>query len=282
VKQVSTTASQNKRQNRPKSADGHRARKRFGQNFLHDTGIIRRIIAAIHPQATDNMVEIGPGKGALTSLLLERLDQLQVVELDRDLIPLLEQQFPNPEKLIIHQADALKFDFQTLGTVDKPLRIVGNLPYNISTPLLFHLLHYHELIKDMHFMLQLEVVKRLAAQPGNKNYGRLSAMTQYFCDVEHLFDVPPEAFNPAPKVTSAIVCLRPRPPRIVAKNLQTLEDVLRNAFNQRRKTLRNTLKNLFDSEQLDALATDINIDLSQRPEKLGIDDFVMISNALAS
>lgn len=282
MKQVSTTASQNKRQNRPKSADGHRARKRFGQNFLHDTGIIRRIIAAIHPQATDNMVEIGPGKGALTSLLLERLDQLQVVELDRDLIPLLEQQFPNPEKLIIHQADALKFDFQTLGTVDKPLRIVGNLPYNISTPLLFHLLHYHELIKDMHFMLQLEVVKRLAAQPGNKNYGRLSAMTQYFCDVEHLFDVPPEAFNPAPKVTSAIVCLRPRPPRIVAKNLQTLEDVLRNAFNQRRKTLRNTLKNLFDSEQLDALATDINIDLSQRPEKLGIDDFVMISNALAS
>ena len=276
------TRTQNKGQSRQKPANGHRARKRFGQNFLHDTGVIRRIIAAIHPQATDNMVEIGPGKGALTSLLLERLDQLQVVELDRDLIPLLEQQFPNPEKLTIHQADALKFDFQTLGTADKPLRIVGNLPYNISTPLLFHLLHYHELIKDMHFMLQLEVVKRLAAQPGNKNYGRLSAMTQYFCDVEHLFDVPPEAFNPAPKVSSAIVCLRPRPPRIVAKNLQTLEDVLRNAFNQRRKTLRNTLKNLFDAKQLDALAAQINIDLSQRPEQLGIDDFVKISNALES
>ena len=264
----------------------HRARKRFGQNFLTDTYVIKRIIGSVHPLAADNLVEIGPGKGALTGELLHALDHLNVIELDRDLIPLLQQQFSNNDKLQIHQGDALKFDFQQLASSDRPLRVVGNLPYNISTPLLFHLLSYKQLIKDMHFMLQLEVVKRLAAQPGNKTYGRLSVMTQYYCDIDNLFEVPPSAFSPAPKVTSAIVRLRPKQPVLAADSLSTLDTLLKNTFGQRRKTLRNTLKNLLDSEGFEQLKThlehnkQLDFDLGQRPEELSVNSFVTLSNII--
>lgn len=264
----------------------HRARKRFGQNFLTDTHVIKRIISAIHPLAADNLVEIGPGKGALTTELLQPLDQLNVIELDRDLIPLLKQQFSASNKLQIYQGDALKFDFQQLASSDRPLRVVGNLPYNISTPLLFHLLSYQQLIKDMHFMLQLEVVKRLAAQPGSKTYGRLSVMTQYYCQIDNLFEVPPSAFSPAPKVTSAIVRLRPIQPELVADSLSTFDALLKNTFGQRRKTLRNTLKNMLDSEVFEQLKARLeqtdqfDFNLGQRPEELSVNNFVTLSNII--
>ncbi|NOY62622.1 MAG: 16S rRNA (adenine(1518)-N(6)/adenine(1519)-N(6))-dimethyltransferase RsmA, partial [Gammaproteobacteria bacterium] len=189
----------------------HRARKRFGQNFLHDGHVIARIVAAVRPRPGQQIVEIGPGQGALTEPLLDAAGELDVVELDRDLIPLLEQRFNAQQTLRIHQADALKFDFSTLrgDCADAALRVVGNLPYNISTPLLFHLLSFSGLIKDMHFMLQKEVVDRLAAQPGGGDYGRLSVMMQYHCQVERLFVVKPGSFTPVPKVDSAIVRLTP-------------------------------------------------------------------------
>lgn len=273
------------------SKPAHRARKRFGQNFLNDTYVIKRIIAAVHPLPEDNLVEIGPGKGALTGELLQKLDSLNVIELDRDLVPILQQRFSSEadSKLAIHQADALKFDFRQLASDDRPLRVVGNLPYNISTPLLFHLLTYHQLIKDMHFMLQLEVVKRLAAQPGSKTYGRLSVMTQYYCRIDNLFEVPPSAFSPAPKVTSAIVRLQPQKPELPAECLDTLDSLLKNTFGQRRKTLRNTLKNMLDSdifeqltEQLELLKAQdkLDFDLTQRPEQLCVNSFVALSNII--
>ena len=188
----------------------HQARKRFGQNFLHDQGIIRHIVACIRPKADQKIVEIGPGLGAITEHLLATTGHLDVVELDRDLLPHLRISFASYGKnLRIHEADALKFDFASLSTDAELLRIVGNLPYNISTPLIFHLLSYTNLIADMHFMLQKEVVLRLAADAGTNNYGRLSIMAQYFCRVDSLFEVPPEAFDPRPKVYSAIVRMAP-------------------------------------------------------------------------
>jgi 16S rRNA (adenine1518-N6/adenine1519-N6)-dimethyltransferase len=190
---------------------GHQARKRFGQNFLHDPGVIERIIRAINPGPDDSIIEIGPGLGALTEEILAVNPGLQVVELDRDLIPVLRTKFFNYPEFRIHEADALKFDFSQL-MVDRPLRIIGNLPYNISTPLIFHLLGQAGVVQDMHFMLQKEVVQRMAAVPGDNNYGRLGIMTQYFCKVQPLFDVGPGAFRPAPKVDSAIVRLVQRPP----------------------------------------------------------------------
>jgi 16S rRNA (adenine1518-N6/adenine1519-N6)-dimethyltransferase len=258
---------------------GHRARKRFGQNFLNDPELINRIVASIHPQADDLMVEIGPGQGALTGPLLDRLNQLQVIELDRDLIPILKIQFATRlDKLQIHQADALRYDYsQLLANSKQPLRVVGNLPYNISTPLLFHLLDYRQQIADMHFMLQLEVVARICAEPGSKTYGRLSVMSQYYCEVEQLFEVPPEAFDPMPKVTSAIIRLKPyselpHP----ARNEALLQTLLQEAFSKRRKTLRNTVKNLVPSEQLDNISTD----LSLRPEQLSMPEFVTLANQI--
>jgi len=173
------------------SLNGHKARKRFGQNFLQDTGIIRKIVRAIAPQTSDHLIEIGPGMGAITELLLEETGQLDVIELDRDLIPGLRVRFFNYPEFTIHEADALKFDFTQLRKTDEKLRIVGNLPYNISTPLIFHLLSFQGLIQDMHFMLQKEVVERLAAQPGTGEWGRLSVMAQYYCDIENLFLVAP-------------------------------------------------------------------------------------------
>ncbi len=256
----------------------HKARKRFGQNFLHDHGIIRRIIRAIAPHESDQMVEIGPGLGALTEELLDEAGELDAIELDRDLPPILRTKFFNyGDKFRIHEADAMKFDFKQLRKGDKQLRVVGNLPYNISTQLIFHLLNHSEDILDMHFMLQKEVVDRMAAGPGENNYGRLGIMAQYFCKVESLFVVPPGAFNPAPKVDSAIIRLTPYQtlPHI-ADNEEQLATVVRTAFNMRRKTLRNNLKPLLSAEELEQLG----IDPGLRPEKLPISDFVAISNYL--
>lgn len=255
----------------------HRARKRFGQNFLHDESIINHIVRSIRPAATDNMVEIGPGKGAITRLILDTCEQLNVVELDRDLVPILQEKFGHIPTFNINQADALKFDFAQLGNAERPLRIVGNLPYNISTPLIFHLLSYSHMVRDMHFMLQKEVVMRMAAKAGENNYGRLSIMTQYSCDVEYLFDVGPECFDPQPKVDSAIVRLTPQAqPRHPVEDHKTLDIVVRTAFSQRRKTLRNTLKTLLNSDELEAL----NIDPSLRPETLPLETYVTLANYL--
>jgi 16S rRNA (adenine1518-N6/adenine1519-N6)-dimethyltransferase len=255
---------------------GHQARKRFGQNFLHDPGVIERIIRAINPKPDDAIVEIGPGLGALTEEILAVNPRLQVVELDRDLIPVLRTKFFNYPEFRIHEADALKFDFGQL-MVDRPLRIIGNLPYNISTPLIFHLLGQAGVVQDMHFMLQKEVVQRMAAVPGDNNYGRLGIMTQYFCKVQPLFEVGPGAFRPAPKVDSAIVRLVPHQtlPH-PARDLTTLQSVVRTAFNARRKTLRKALGGLVSVAQLQSLG--INDGL--RPENLSLADYVAIADLL--
>lgn len=257
----------------------HQARKRFGQNFLHDDGIIRGIIRAVHPQPGDNLVEIGPGKGAITEHLLAACPSLQVIELDRDLIPLLLARFiADYPDFRIHQSDALKYDFAKLGSPERPLRVVGNLPYNISTPLIFHLLSYHERVRDMHFMLQKEVVQRLAAPVGVKAYGRLSVMTQYYCRVENLLEVPPECFQPRPKVDSAVVRLTPhRELPHPARDVKALEKLVNVAFQQRRKTLRNALGTLLSADLIAAAGIDPGV----RPEQVSLADYVALSNHLA-
>ena len=259
------------------SYGGHQARKRFGQNFLVDHNIIAKIVAAIAPKPTDNLIEIGPGQGAITEPVLSRCPTLKVLELDRDLIPLLKAKFQHYLSLQIHQGDALKTDFGQFYEVGHPLRIIGNLPYNISTPLLFHLLSYSDKIHDMHFMLQKEVVDRLAATPGSNHYGRLSVMVQYHSQVQPLFPVPPGSFRPAPKVDSAIVRILPysQPPH-PAKDPANMSRLVNACFQQRRKTIRNTLKHLVSAQQLEML----DIDLSLRPEKLDVADFVHLSNQL--
>lgn len=257
---------------------GHRARKRFGQNFLIDQNVINNIVRSLSPKADDRIVEIGPGQGALTGLLLEANENIQVVELDRDLVPVLLSQFAKYQGFKIHQGDALKFDFSSLlRDKDDSLRIIGNLPYNISTPLIFRLLDNKHYIRDMHFMLQKEVVQRLAAQPREKNYGRLSVMTQYHCQVDALFDVPPECFHPAPKVNSAVVRLTPHTKLpLEAKNLANFDTLVKTAFQQRRKTLRNGLKQIVSDKQ----AENIGLDLSLRAETLSVERYIEISNAL--
>ncbi|MBB1488447.1 16S rRNA (adenine(1518)-N(6)/adenine(1519)-N(6))-dimethyltransferase RsmA [Oceanospirillum sediminis] len=261
-----------------KKPQQHRARKRFGQNFLQDEGIIRRIVRSISPREKQHLVEIGPGMGALTEIILESADRLDVIELDRDLIPGLKVKFFNHPGFNIHQADALKFNFAELMDDDQPLRVVGNLPYNISTPLIFHLLDHKGVIQDMHFMLQKEVVERLAAAPGTNDWGRLGIMTQYLCDVEALFLVPPEAFDPMPKVDSAIVRLTPHKelPH-PAKSVECLDLLVRTAFTQRRKTLRNNLKTLLTADEIESL----NIDPGCRPETLSLQKVVELSDLLA-
>ncbi|RLJ67724.1 16S rRNA (adenine(1518)-N(6)/adenine(1519)-N(6))-dimethyltransferase RsmA [Sulfurisoma sediminicola] len=253
---------------------GHQARKRFGQNFLVSPGIVRRIVEAIAPRPGDLVVEIGPGLGALTVPLLERVERLHVVEIDRDLIARLKEAWP-PERLAIHEGDALEFDFAALG---ERLRIVGNLPYNISTPLLFHLAGYVTRVRDMHFMLQKEVVDRMAAAPGSGDYGRLSVMLQYRFDIERLFVVPPGAFNPPPKVDSAIVRLVPKKAGEgeKAKDEALFARVVTAAFSQRRKMLRNTLREMIPEERLAALG----IVPTARAEELGVADYVRIADAL--
>lgn len=257
---------------------GHKARKRFGQNFLQDQGVIHRIIRAIAPRPKDHLVEIGPGLGALTEEILNAAGDLDAIELDRDLVPILRTKFFNyGEHFRVHQADAMKFDYTSLCENQQSLRIVGNLPYNISTQLIFHLLSYNEQIADMHFMLQKEVVERLAAKAGENHYGRLSIMAQYYCQVENLFLVPPEAFNPVPKVDSAIVRLTPyKQLPLVAKDVSQLQSVVRTAFNQRRKTLRNNLKDLISAEALESL----EINPGERPERLTLQEFIRISDFL--
>lgn len=255
----------------------HKARKRFGQNFLIDHGIINGIVRAVHPKKDDQIVEIGPGKGAITELLAAECDNLSVIELDRDLVPWLKVKFEKHPNFKLFQADALRFDFNDLMVDDQPLRIVGNLPYNISTPLIFHLLSYAGKVKDMHFMLQKEVVKRMTAQPGSGAYGRLGIMVQYYCQTEDLFEVPPTSFDPPPKVDSAIVRLIPyKALPFVANNVKTLESLVNAAFQQRRKTLRNTLKQILTEEQL----AQMPVDLSLRPENISIEDYVKMSNIL--
>ncbi|MGP9684427.1 16S rRNA (adenine(1518)-N(6)/adenine(1519)-N(6))-dimethyltransferase RsmA [Halomonas sp. AOP25-F1-15] len=257
----------------------HRARKRFGQNFLRDLGIISRIVRAVGPRSTDRLVEIGPGQGALTEPLLEAAGHLEVIELDRDLIPGLRVQFFNYPDFVIHEGDALKFDFAALKGDGPALRVVGNLPYNISTPLIVHLLAAGDAIADMHFMLQKEVVERLAAEPGGTDWGRLSVMAQYYCHVEQLFIVPPEAFVPQPKVDSAIVRLTPHEalPH-TADDPALLFELVKLAFGQRRKTLRNNFKGRVSPATLE----DLGIDPVRRPQTLTVAEYAAIANRVAA
>ena len=241
----------------------HQARKRFGQNFLVDDQIVNRIVATISPKKSDNIVEIGPGKGALTFPLLQNLDHLSVIEIDRDLISLLK--LKKQDKLTIYEADALKFDY---GLISDNLRIVGNLPYNISSPLLFHLLSSKNQIIDMTFMLQKEVVDRIVASHGSKTYGRISVMMQAFFEVESMFTVPKESFDPQPKIESAILYLKTRT-KPLTENIKLLEKIVKISFSQRRKTLKNCLKSILSQEQT-------KIDLSQRAEMLSVENFITL------
>ena len=253
----------------------HVAKKRFGQNFLTDQGVIDSLVSAISPRANDLMVEIGPGLGALTKPLLQKLNMLHVVEVDRDIIAWMQKEYAK-NSITIHNSDALKFDFGSLG---ENLRVVGNLPYNISTPILFHLLDNVKHITDMHFMLQKEVVERMVAEPSTAAYGRLSVMLQYRLQMEYLFTVPPEAFNPAPKVESAFVrCVPHATLPFTAKDETLFAQVVTAAFGQRRKTLRNTLKGLLDDDGFAA----VHIDSQLRAENLSVADFVAIANFLSS
>ncbi|MCF6283140.1 MAG: 16S rRNA (adenine(1518)-N(6)/adenine(1519)-N(6))-dimethyltransferase RsmA [Candidatus Polarisedimenticolaceae bacterium] len=254
----------------------HKARKRFGQNFLHDPGVIQRIVSSINPQEGDCLVEIGPGQGAITKLLLPKLKRMQVIELDRDLIEPLAQTCGPLGELKIHSADALKFDFHQLTDQPGSLRVVGNLPYNISTPILFHLIDQLETIKDLHFMLQKEVVDRMAAGPGSKTYGRLSVMLQAHCQVTPLFDIGPGAFQPAPKVNSAFVRLTPHAtPRVVLKDQTYFRKLVTQAFSQRRKTIRNSLRKLMITDDAYLAA---NVDQKMRPEQLSLEQFAALAN----
>jgi 16S rRNA (adenine1518-N6/adenine1519-N6)-dimethyltransferase len=252
----------------------HIPRKRFGQHFLTDQAVIADIVAAIRPQADDAMVEIGPGLGALTTPLAAVLRHLHVIEIDRDIIARLHRAY-KPGRLSVHAGDVLEFDFSALP---RELRVVGNLPYNISTPLLFHLARYAERIRDMHFMLQKEVVERMVAFPGGGDYGRLSVMLQYRFDMQLLLEVAPDAFSPPPQVNSAVLRMLPRPQaQLTAASQAGLEQVVRRAFGQRRKTLRNSLAGLLEAEDYAALG----IAPGLRAENLAVADFVAISNYLA-
>lgn len=250
-------------------------RRRFGQNFLEDAGVVEHIMAAIRPQSGERFVEIGPGLGALTLPLLRRLEHLDVIEIDRDIVADLRAR-QGADRLTIHDGDALEFDFAAMG---RDLRVVGNLPYNISTPLLFHVTSQAGVVRDAHFMLQREVVERMSAQPGTSEYGRLSVMLQYRWSIESLFDVPPSAFRPAPKVWSSIVRMIPH--RVLphaADDEKLFAEVVTRAFGQRRKTLRNTLRGMLVSSDFGQLG----IDPVARGETLGVVDFVRITNFMVA
>lgn len=252
----------------------HVARKRFGQNFLVDRGIIAAIVSAIGPQKGQTVVEIGPGLGAITEPLMAQLEHLHVVEIDRDLIARLKKQH-TPERMTIHEGDALNFDFATIGT---DLRLVGNLPYNISTPLLFHLASNVGIVHDMHFMLQKEVVERMVAVPGETDFSRISVMLQYRFHIEWLIDVPPDSFDPPPKVQSAFVRLIPKDiSELQAKNPAKFAQVVQTAFSQRRKMLRNTLKSILS----DAGFAELGIVPTCRAEDVTVEDYVRIANYLS-
>jgi 16S rRNA (adenine1518-N6/adenine1519-N6)-dimethyltransferase len=248
----------------------HAPRKRYGQHFLHDRGVIAKIVAAIDPQPDDVIVEIGPGTGALTAPLLDRLTRLHAVEIDRDLATELADRYP---RLCVHRGDVLKFDFEQLP---EGLRVVGNLPYNISTPLLFRLVEVAGRVSDAHFMLQKEVVDRMVAAPSTAEYGRLSVMLQYRFEMRKLFDVKPGAFRPPPKVDSAVVRLVPRREGLAANDAAALARVVTAAFTKRRKQLRNALAGVVDEPGLRALGIDPRL----RPENLGVPQYVAIANAV--
>ncbi len=252
----------------------HRPRKYFGQHFLHDGNIIDKILAGIAPRADEHFVEIGPGHGALTRPLLERVGRLDVIEIDRDLAAELTTEFADP-KFSIHVGDALKFDFAKLGAGDGVLRLVGNLPYNISTPLLFHILDHHRRFRDIHVMLQKEVVDRMTAPPGNRTYGRLTVSLAARCRVESLFVVRPGSFTPAPRVDSAVARLIPDPERRAEIVDEAVFDrVVAQAFNQRRKRLANALRSIITESQIEALG----IDPGARAETLDVDAFIRLGN----
>ncbi|MFZ6689987.1 16S rRNA (adenine(1518)-N(6)/adenine(1519)-N(6))-dimethyltransferase RsmA [Undibacterium sp. SXout11W] len=253
----------------------HIPRKRFGQNFLTDQLVLSQIIRAINPRSGDTMVEIGPGLAAMTSLLLEGVPQMHVVELDRDLVTRLKKSFP-ADKLIIHEGDALKFDFNTIPVPEgKKLRVVGNLPYNISSPLLFHLAEIANQVEDQHFMLQKEVVERMVAPPGSKTYGRLSVMLQWRYEMDLLFVVPPESFDPPPKVDSAIVRMIPKKETLPCDQ-KSLEAVVTKAFSQRRKVVRNCVAGMFTEQQL----IDAGVDPQARPETIPLEQYVNLARIL--
>jgi len=252
----------------------HTPRKRFSQNFLQNKHIIERIIQAIAPQVGERLVEIGPGLGALTQYILPKVGVMDAIELDRDLIAPLTETCRSLGQLTVHSADALRFDFGTLTREPHSLRIVGNLPYQISTPLLFHLVEHVQLIRDLHFMLQKEVVERMAATTNTKAYGRLSVMIQYHFDVKPLFIVPNTAFYPQPKVTSQIVRLKPKTREVVAADYNRFAEVVKQAFNYRRKTLHNSLRDHVDANTL----LRSGIDPGSRPEQLTVEDFIKISS----
>jgi len=255
----------------------HTPRKRFGQNFLHDHNVIYEILASVNAQKGQRWIEIGPGQGALTEPLLKAGVDLNVIELDRDLVNYLGHQFKDYQNLQVHSADALAFDFKPLLEGDEPVHIIGNLPYNISTPLMFHLLSYAANIEDMHFMLQKQVVDRICAEPNTKKYGKLSIMMQYYCEVEALFDVHPESFNPPPKVTSAIVRLSPyRQLPIVAQNHQCFTKTVTEAFSQRRKTLRNSLSKTLNEQAIG----DLGINPALRAEAITLEEYIKLSDVI--
>lgn len=256
---------------------GHTARKRFGQNFLTDGNIINRIVGAIAPDNDHVMVEIGPGLAALTEPVAQSIDNLTVIELDRDLAERLKVHPTLKDKLTIHQGDAMKFDFGQLVVPGRKLKVFGNLPYNISTPLMFHLFEFAEHIENMHFMLQKEVVLRLSASPGTKAYGKLTVMAQYYCQVVPVLEVPPGCFTPPPKVDSAVVRLVPYAEKPwPAKDVELLRKVCNTAFNMRRKTLRNNLKPLLNDADFEALG----IDAGLRPEDISVQQYVAMANYL--
>lgn len=253
----------------------HIARKRFGQNFLTDDGVLNQIITTINPQATDSMVEIGPGLAAMTRLLLSGIAHLHVVELDRDLVAHLKKSF-DPTRLTVHSADALKFNFRQIPVAPgQKLRVVGNLPYNISSPLLFHLADMATLVQDQHFMLQKEVVERMVAEPGSKVYGRLSVMLQWRYHMELMFIVPPAAFDPSPKVDSAIVRMIPKSAPLACDPAR-LQTTVTKAFSQRRKVIRNCVAGMFTEAQL----IEAGIDPQLRPEAIGLEHYVALANLL--
>ena len=265
----------------------HIPRKRFGQHFLVDAQVIADIVSAIHPQRHDTLVEIGPGLAALTEPLFARLDVLHVVEIDRDIIVRLKKRF-DPARLKIHEGDALAFDFGALAeplktASGKPsLRIVGNLPYNISTPILFHLAGFADKTIDMHFMLQKEVIDRMVAEPASSDYGRLSVMLQYRFHMENLLDVPPDAFDPPPRVDSAVVRMIPKTAAELPEvNAADFSKVVAAAFSQRRKMLRNTLKDIFAGDVSERLES-LNIPPTARAEELSGEAFVRLARAMAS
>jgi 16S rRNA (adenine1518-N6/adenine1519-N6)-dimethyltransferase len=255
----------------------HTPRKRFGQNFLIDQQVIDTIVATINPEYHDNLVEIGPGLGALTQKILPKVKALNVIELDEDLIPALQKACWELGVIHIHPTDVLHFDFSKLAKPNQPLRIFGNLPYNISTQILFRLCKFQAIIKDAYFMVQKEVAERLAAQPCTRAYGRLSVMIQYTCQVECLFHVPPQAFNPAPKVTSTFIRVKPHADKpYTAHDPMIFDQVVRQAFNQRRKTIANSLKDLISAAQLEL----VGVAPTLRAEDVSLSQYVNIANLI--